>query len=173
MTLQSSGAISMSQMRNEYGLANPVKMSDFYGKNGLPTSGAIKFSDFYGKSNFIQKLSLTVGRDTQGIGFYGYSQGGGYGNINPKSLSFYPLQGTVAATIVQFEYISNQIFISILGNRTSTGYWTKVSIGGTEFLASSFSTSYASSNNSTSFTRTGTTNPFGTSAGATKEIIFY
>lgn len=55
MTLQSSGAISFSQIRAEYGPTGAVSMSDYYdmGKNDGATttfqsSGAISTSDFYG-----------------------------------------------------------------------------------------------------------------------------
>ena len=52
MTLPSSGTIKMSEIKAEFGGTNPVGLSDYYGKDGVPSSGTIKFSDFYGKSSF-------------------------------------------------------------------------------------------------------------------------
>lgn len=63
MTLQSSGAISFSQLQTEFGGANPISMSEYYagganvpsstsGVNGaVPTSGTISMSKFYGTSD--------------------------------------------------------------------------------------------------------------------------
>lgn len=53
MTLQTSGPISIAQMRNEFALSNPISLNQFYSKPGLPTGGVISFSDFYGKSNIV------------------------------------------------------------------------------------------------------------------------
>ena len=50
MTLPSSGSISMAQIRDEYGMGNPIAMSQLYGKPGIPGSGAISFSNFHGMS---------------------------------------------------------------------------------------------------------------------------
>lgn len=63
MTLQSSGAISLSQVQTEFGGANPISMSEYYagganvpgatsGVNGaVPASGAISMSKFYGTAD--------------------------------------------------------------------------------------------------------------------------
>ena len=56
MTLQSSGAISLSEIQTEFGGANPISMSEYYrggsyttGNNtSVPTSGEISMTDFYG-----------------------------------------------------------------------------------------------------------------------------
>jgi hypothetical protein len=60
MTLQSSGAISLSQIQTEFGGSNPVSMSEYYaggsfvpsgatGTNGaVPSSGTVSLSKFYG-----------------------------------------------------------------------------------------------------------------------------
>jgi len=56
MTLQSSGAISLSQIQSEFGGSNPISLSEYY-RNGsyvtsnntsVPTSGTIDLADFYG-----------------------------------------------------------------------------------------------------------------------------
>lgn len=50
MTIKSSGSLSFTEITNEFGVASPVSMSNYYGLDeGIPSSGQIKFSDFYGK----------------------------------------------------------------------------------------------------------------------------
>ena len=51
MTIKSSGSLSFTDITNEFGVASPVCMSNYYGLDeGIPNSGEIKFSDFYGKT---------------------------------------------------------------------------------------------------------------------------
>lgn len=71
MTLQSSGRITMGDIKQEFIRMinpNPPKLSAYYGIiAGIPLSGLIKFSDFYGKSARISKTistnSLNVNTD--------------------------------------------------------------------------------------------------------------
>jgi hypothetical protein len=49
MTLPASGTITLTMIAAEYGESLPRTLTHYYGKPGLPASGAIKFSDFYGK----------------------------------------------------------------------------------------------------------------------------
>lgn len=52
MVLQSSGAISLSNIQTEFGGSNPIAISEYYGAaSGIPSSGTISFNDFYGKSS--------------------------------------------------------------------------------------------------------------------------
>jgi hypothetical protein len=66
MVLPSSGQLSMSQIRDEFGGSNPVSLSQYYRggsrvrnfgsgsgfiNGNIPTSGAIKISDFYNAVN--------------------------------------------------------------------------------------------------------------------------
>jgi len=48
MTLQSSGAISLSQIAGEFGGKNPLELGEYRGQDNAPTTGAISFSNFYG-----------------------------------------------------------------------------------------------------------------------------
>lgn len=63
MTLQSSGKISLGNIKQEFIKMinpNPPKLSAYYGIiAGIPKSGLIKFSDFYGKSARISKTIST------------------------------------------------------------------------------------------------------------------
>lgn len=59
MTLQTSGVITLNDLKTEWGTTNPVSLSQFYaggayvGANAInvPASGRIDLSDFYGVSN--------------------------------------------------------------------------------------------------------------------------
>ena len=48
MTLQGSGAISLSQIAGEFGGKNPLELGEYRGQDNAPTTGAISFSNFYG-----------------------------------------------------------------------------------------------------------------------------
>lgn len=52
MTLPASGPLTISQIAAEFGVALPcVFPDDFYGKPGVPNSGALSISQFYSLSN--------------------------------------------------------------------------------------------------------------------------
>ena len=59
MALQTSGAISLSEVQSEFTGSNPISLSEYYrsgayvpsGATAIPASGAIGISDFYGASN--------------------------------------------------------------------------------------------------------------------------
>lgn len=62
MAIQTSGAISLSDVRAEWGGNNPTSMSEYYGVDtGVPTSGTIDLSDFYGTSAFTPTYWQAVG----------------------------------------------------------------------------------------------------------------
>ncbi len=62
MALQTTGAISLSQIQTELGGGNPISMTEYYkggiytsssgqGNGSIPTSGALDITDFYGADN--------------------------------------------------------------------------------------------------------------------------
>ena len=63
MPLQTSGAISLLDVQNEFGGSNPISISEYYGAaSGVPTSGTISLSNFYGKSAYTpMSLSYSGG----------------------------------------------------------------------------------------------------------------
>lgn len=51
MPLQSSGAISLSQIQTEFGGSNPISLNEYYSAaDGIPSSGTISMNQFYGKA---------------------------------------------------------------------------------------------------------------------------
>ena len=79
MTLQLSGAISISDLVAEFGGSAPHSLSEYYrggslvpntGTNsGVPTSGAISLTDFYGAS------AAVIAEFTSGSGTYSVPSG--------------------------------------------------------------------------------------------------
>lgn len=79
MTLQASGAITLANVQTEFGGANPISLSEYYGADtGVPASGAISMSQFYGKSSVVQ-TTMTVTEGTTNPGgkvptdYWGYN----------------------------------------------------------------------------------------------------
>lgn len=51
MAIQSSGAISLQDIQNEFGGSHPISLSEYYGvASGIPGSGQISLNQFYGAS---------------------------------------------------------------------------------------------------------------------------
>ena len=51
MPLQSSGAISLNDVQNEFGGSNPIGIDEYYSAaSGIPSSGTISLNQFYGAS---------------------------------------------------------------------------------------------------------------------------
>jgi len=50
MALQSSGQISLQDVQDEFGGSHPISLSEYYGSDTVPASGAISLNDFYGTS---------------------------------------------------------------------------------------------------------------------------
>ena len=77
MALQTSGAISLSEVQSEFTGSNPISLSEYYrsgayvpsGATAIPASGAIAISDFYGGSNqfAFSITSNTVNADIRAL----------------------------------------------------------------------------------------------------------
>ena len=75
MAIQTSGAITLSDIQTEFGGSNPIGLSEYYagglyvpsgtsGTNGaVPTSGAISLSAFYGTQSGVT-VTVTEGTDS-------------------------------------------------------------------------------------------------------------
>lgn len=133
MTLQSSGAISLSQVQTEFGGANPISMSEYYagganvpgstsGVNGaVPASGTISMSKFFGTSD----------------------------------VSFSPNGGTSAGTAVALnDFGSLYASVTITCNQSATWNWSN-------YAGSGGSVSVANGGSATSITFSISTTEFG------------
>ena len=150
MTLQTSGAISLSQVQTEFGGANPISMSEYYagganvpgstsGVNGaVPASGTISMSKFFGTSD----------------------------------VAFSPDGGTSAGVPVYLNaFGSLNASLTITCNQSAVWTWTKTGTGGSADTASGNSaTSITFSNSTTSFggAKSATFTVSATAAGVTR-----
>jgi hypothetical protein len=76
MALQSSGAISLSDIQTEFGGSNPTSLSEYYRggsnvinasvNNSIPTSGAISLTDFYGTEGVLASSFTRIGTSGNG-----------------------------------------------------------------------------------------------------------
>jgi hypothetical protein len=118
MTLQTSGAISLSQVQSEFGGANPVSMSEYYrGGSYVPTTGAGSYSSYQGSLqspryyftgdgivvwNNSQVANVSAGATSATAGGYTYQRGSLYTTIASKYTTvyyYYVRRGTAAASI--------------------------------------------------------------------------
>ena len=82
MALQSSGPISLNDIQNEFGGTNPIALSEYYGVDTVPSSGAISLSDFYGtksSTDIVATILLVAGGGAGGMGSAWAAGGGGAG----------------------------------------------------------------------------------------------
>tara|TARA_B110000902_G_scaffold137554_1_gene159146 strand:- start:877 stop:1452 length:576 start_codon:yes stop_codon:yes gene_type:complete len=190
MALQTSGMISLNDIHIEAGgtTGTIVSLNDSdirgltaasgYTING--TSGtSIDFGDFYGASGSLDTQTVTVGYQagSQYVGpSYGYTtiSSTNFGSCSDATSDLY--SGAAVQQLMYFLLTSSYhafVFV-VAGNRANSG-WTTLAVGGESYLRSAATYSYNSNSN---FSRwewdddgTGT-NPMGTTAGATKEVVF-
>jgi len=99
MTLQSSGALSFSQMQTEFGGSSPISMTEYYGEGTIPSSGTIKVSDFYGQSSgFVLQGNVTFFTGTIGSITHtkpsAFSASSYYGSVGYFPNNWYASNGT-------------------------------------------------------------------------------
>ena len=132
------------------------------------SSGAISLSNFYGKSSSLDSQTVTVGYQegsqyvASQYGFTNYIFT--YGSISDGTSNL-----DSGAPITRLSWSSaNIVQFMVSGNRANSG-WTSMSINGQTFTRSSATYSYNSGDNYTHwYWQSVTTNPFGTTVGATR-----
>lgn len=134
MTLQSSGAISLSQVQTEFGGSNPVSMSEYYaggtyvpsgtsGVNGsVPTSGTIAMSKFYGTSSVLVSFgdyALVINASGSGDVQYQFGSDGKHRDVsNSVVIGDWVVPNGNASN---YEVKATVVFGTILG--AATGSW--------------------------------------------------
>lgn len=118
MALQSSGAISLSNIQTEFGGTNPISLSEYYSKGNAPASGEIQLAaDFYGTSNtvtldFVRRTQYTPTASTT-------LSNVAIGTANPNRMVI--LQGNVVSGS---HNIVNNITACTIGGVTATIFGT-------------------------------------------------
>jgi len=70
MALQTTGAISLSDVEDEFGGSTPTSISEYYSADtGVPASGEISLSDFYGTSARVT-INLAISANTNNYNIY-------------------------------------------------------------------------------------------------------
>lgn len=134
MTLQTSGAISFSDLQTEFGGSNPISLSEYYaggayvpggttGTNGaVPSSGTISMSQFYGTSNVVvtiadQFITATrVGASVTATALYGLdATGTAYKGVNGNTTFF---SNWISPTSVASNY---EVYATLSSGSLSTG----------------------------------------------------
>ena len=103
MTLQSSGAISMSNIASEFGGSTPHSLSEYYrggslvpshgNTTGIPSSGQISISQFYGKSvssPIDSSFSGTLANTQPALNKYGVARHGASRSNSPTLFTNFP-----------------------------------------------------------------------------------
>lgn len=166
MALPSSGSISMSQIRNEWG--SSYSLGSYYRgslPNGrtnygnIPSSGAISFSNFHGSNAAVSgwTSTITIGSFTVlKTTTYGYLESL-YGALSDNTINTWGNR-----TIYALTWNGTAAFLQITGLHSNSG-WTRIRIHNTDFYRSSGT--YATSSSHTSWTWSTSTNPFGAISG--------
>lgn len=146
MALQTSGAISLSDIQTEFGGSNPISLSEYYGAaSGIPASGTISLSNFYGAS-----AGWTL---TQGVSgsFYGY--GTGVGSISPSTLNGANLI-TVGLSVITIKGSTSYLFIVAVSGNRAQNFFASINESslGTKTTASANSFAYDSNSGNTTWT---------------------
>lgn len=92
MAIQSSGAISLSDIQTEFGGSNPISISEYYrdgsyvtsNNTSVPTSGAISLSNFYGATN---QFSYTFSSSAQQVNLSSTLSAAGWDGSAPVNVT--------------------------------------------------------------------------------------
>lgn len=181
--------VSLGSIQTEFGGSAPISINEYY-RGGtyvpigttssygtIPTSGQIDFGVFRGTSKGLDSQVVTVGYASDPT-FYSYgSEPGYYGSISDGTSNIY--SGASILALNYFYYYGNELvptFDSVIfivsGNSPNSG-WSTMSINGINFSRSGATYYYDSGQNKTSwYWNTPGLNPFGTTIGATKTVIW-
>ena len=148
------------------------------------TSGAISMSTFRGKSNALETQTVTVGYSAGGQ-YTPTKYGTGYTGIVIPDNAVRDIGNCVDGTLAirSNKYIINlcfqgsgQVVLGIKngGSNITNGGFTTMNIAGTNYSRSSatFQNNLATGNRFASWMWTTSSNPFGTTTGATKVVTF-
>ena len=192
MALQTSGTISLNQIHYEagggIGTTASLNDSDIRALIGKGSGVQMSFSEWYGASNLKDTQIMTVG---QGVANPYYGVRWGYGLVSQNIYSSIGSISDGTSNIYSGATVGGMYWhdlngsykptiFSVAGNKSNSG-WTSMYIysftgapyPSTTLARSSASYSYNASKNATTWSWGGvTSNPFGTTSGATKKITW-
>lgn len=133
------------------------------------SSGSISLSHFHGKSNALDTQTVTVGYfagNTYFATMYGYNNLFSFGSISDGTLN--PLQNKTITNTYWNDF--NNVVLTVDGYYYNSGF-TTMNVAGTSFNRTSATYTGTSSGSQWVWANI-TTNPFGTTVGATKTVVF-
>ena len=160
MAIQTSGAITLSDIQTEFGGSNPISLSEYYaggsyvpsgtsGTNGaVPTSGEIAVSDFYGTQSGV---TITVTEGSASSGYhrgYGFNTTGAltnsswstnYGSVSPTAYEGATIKAIVRITVKLSNNPPPGFYVVLSGNRAQN-FFTSIDVEGYGTLLSSNAT---------------------------------
>lgn len=131
MALQTSGAISFSQIASEFGGSGSHSLSEYralagQGVSGIPSSGSISFSHFHGKSNqVITSVWVPSGYNSTSWQYWKQMYYGNTDNTSGNTAWYYNTDGNYSWLTIN----SSQGLSGVSGNSSnvsgnpSTRYW--------------------------------------------------
>ena len=176
--IPTSGMISLNQMHTEAGgtsgTACTLNDADIRGLIGKASGAAMNFAEWYGASAAVDTQTVTVG--LYSITIYGNtSNTRGFSTGLTGSISDGTCNFKSGATIEYLAYsdqngnTAKQVQFRLNGNHSNSGF-TTMSVAGTNYARTS--ASYVYTGGKSYWTWSSTTNPFGTTSGATKVVTF-
>lgn len=165
MTLPSSGAISLANVNVELGRSSTALAS--LGESAVRTlagvpSGAIGFNNLYGKSASLASASMLVGFDGSNWGF----SRGVMGGMTPTT---WAVSGTEFSQVKFVPDYGGWIEFTVLGYWPNSG-WSNLRIGSQDFPRVDWY--YADWGSFAQWLYFTVANPFGYSAGATRNLVW-
>lgn len=171
--IPTSGAISLNQMHTEVdgvsGTIASINDADIRALIGKGSGVTMSFNEWYGASSALDTQTVTVGYSAGNSyfpTFYGYNSALVFGSISDGTLN--PLANKTISNLYWNDY--GNVVLSVTGYYANSGF-TTMNVAGTSFNRTS-ATYTGSSNGSQWVWANITTNPFGTTVGATKTVVF-
>ena len=189
MTLASSGTISIggttATRSIHLELGRSATATSSLGETALralanDTSGAISMSTFRGKSS-AETQTVTVGTFYDAAAYvpstsWGFSLtfGGGFGSVSDGTLG---VAGNSTLSLMTWNSLLSSVQLQVLGTVANSG-WTTMTIAGTAFTRAS--ATFSQNTTTTPYTTVWNwsdlnnpiPNPYGTTVGATKAVVF-
>lgn len=175
MALPTSGAISFANLQTEFGGSNPITMGEYAAYRVSGSGNTISMNQFYGASS-SETQTVTVGTFYDGAAYipstsWGYGQSQGYGSISDGTLG---VVGNANILVLAHNNLVPNIILTVSGTVANSGF-TTMTVAGTAYSRSGagfYQNTVAGTPFTTSWNWTTTTNPFGTTVGATKAVVF-
>jgi len=180
MALQTSGPISFANLQSEFGGSNPITMGEYAAFRVSGSGNTISMNQFYGASS-SETQTVTVGTYFDAGAYvqstswgFGLNLGGGFGSVSDGTLG---VTGNSTLSLMTWNSLIPTVQLQVLGTVANSG-WTTMTVAGTAFTRAS--ATFSQNTTLTPYTTAWTwgdpnnpiANPYGTTVGATKQVVF-